>query len=28
VDDDLVTRQNLIGVVYASFNYEAEPPKK
>ena len=27
-DDDLVTRQNLIGVVYASFNYDDEPPKR
>jgi hypothetical protein len=27
-DEDLVTRQNLIGVVYASFNYEDAPPKK
>lgn len=27
-DEDLVTRRNLIGVVYASFNYEDEPPKK
>lgn len=27
-DDDLVTRQNLVGVVYASFNYDDEPPKR
>ena len=27
-DDDLVTRQNLLGVVYASFNYDDEPPKR
>ena len=27
-DDDLVTRQNLIGMVYASFNYDDEPPKR
>ena len=29
VDDAVVTRENLIGVIYASFNYDAdEPPKK
>jgi hypothetical protein len=28
VDDDVVTRQNLIGVVYASFNYDADEPSK
>ncbi|MDD2764198.1 MAG: S24/S26 family peptidase [Opitutaceae bacterium] len=29
VDNELVTRKNLIGAVYASFNYDAEePPKK
>ena len=27
-DEDLVTRQNLIGVVYASFNYEDEEAAK
>jgi hypothetical protein len=27
-DEDLVTRMNLIGVVYASFNYDDEPPKR
>jgi hypothetical protein len=29
VDAELVTRKNLIGVIYASFNYEREePPNK
>jgi len=29
VDNELVTRKNLIGEVYASFNYDAgEPPQK
>jgi hypothetical protein len=27
-DDELVTRRNLLGVVYASFNYDDEPPKR
>ena len=27
-DAELVTRRNLIGVIYASFNYEDEPPPK
>jgi len=27
VDDDLVTRKNLVGVIYASFNYEGEEPE-
>jgi hypothetical protein len=26
VDDDVVTRKNLIGVIYASFNYTDESP--
>ncbi len=28
VDDDVVTRKNLIGVIYASFNYTDETPEK
>lgn len=28
VDDDLVTRKNLVGVIYASINFTDEPPKK
>jgi hypothetical protein len=28
VDDDLVTPENLIGVIYASFNYDADEPPK
>jgi hypothetical protein len=28
VDDDVVTRRNLIGVIYASFNYTDESPQK
>jgi hypothetical protein len=28
VDDALVTRENLIGVVYASFNYDTDEPPK
>ncbi len=28
VDDDVVTRENLIGVVYASFNYDADQPPR
>ena len=28
VDDDVVTRKNLIGVIYASFNYTDETPPK
>lgn len=26
VDEDVVTRENLIGVIYASFNYDADEP--
>ena len=28
VDDDVVTRENLIGVIYASFNYDVDEPPK
>jgi len=28
VDDDVVTRKNLLGVIYASFNYIDETPEK
>lgn len=28
VDDDVVTRKNLVGVIYASFNYTDETPPK
>jgi hypothetical protein len=28
IDDELVTPQNLIGVIYASFNYDADEPGK
>ena len=28
IDDDLVTPENLIGVIYASFNYDADEPAK
>jgi len=28
VDDAVVTRENLIGVIYASFNYDTDEPPK
>ncbi len=28
IDTDLVTRSNLLGVIYASFNYDADEPAK
>ena len=28
VDDDVVTRENLIGVIYASFNYDTDEPPR